>query len=157
LKTGAASVADPMAGYPDPVPSGTNHGDVNLTSSATIQPGIYHQLTVNGNITCTMAPGLYYFPTGTNGINLQNSATLQGDGVMIFNGCGDHFNFQQAALVDLSPPTSGTYRGISFWCERTDNNQYHIECSHNVTMSGTIYSAKGFFDLRPDGASTVYN
>ena len=60
--TGAPILADPLAGLALPSTSGlTNYGSESLSgnSSATIQPGIYKQITVSGNAKLTLSSGIY--------------------------------------------------------------------------------------------------
>lgn len=159
LRQGAASVADPLANVPDPIPSGANHGNLTCSGTMTIQPGVYNHLIINKNARVTMAPGVYYLGTANSpglGITIQTGGTLTGAGVMISNNSGDRLNFRQAGPINLSPPTSGPYRGIICFEPRASNLQIHIESRHNVTMTGTFYAQKGSFNLRPDGASTVF-
>ena len=159
LHQGAASVADPLANVPDPTESGTNYGDVTYTVDQTIQPGIYHNMTINWGVDVIMSPGIYYI---NGGIHFQGppagkpGGTLSGSEVMIYNNSGDHLDFQQAGPISLSPPTSGAYRGIVLFQPRSSNQQIHIESKNNVTLLGTLYAKNGFFDLRPDGSGTVF-
>ncbi len=159
-QTGVSAVADPLASIPEPVPAGTNHGNVTCSGTYTLQPGIYNSITVNNNAVVTMQPGIYYLGTKTspgNGIKVDTGATLTGTGVMFYNQSGDKVNFQGAGPVDLTPPTTGPYKGISFFQPRADTQEIHIESKSNVTMSGTFYAQKGEFDFRPDGANVAFN
>src|SRR5579871_1396830 len=73
------------------------------------------------------------------------------------NQSGDKFDLKQSGPVDLTPPTTGPYKGISFFQPRDDTQEIHIESISNVKMSGTFYAHSGEFDFRPDGASTTFN
>jgi hypothetical protein len=168
--TGAAAAADPLANIPEPVPSGTNYGSVTV-SGGTIQPGIYTSINITAGATVTMAPGIYYlssagglsdlggifgFFAGLAGITVNSGATLTGNGVMIYNQSGDNLDFYNAGAVNLTPPTSGTYKGISLFQPRSDTTEMHLISSNNVTISGTLYAPAGIWDLRPMG-SAVFN
>jgi hypothetical protein len=85
-----------------------------------------------------------------------SGATLSGSGVMIYNQTGDNLDFSNSGAVNLSPPTSGTYKGISLWQPRNDTTEMHLISSSNVTISGTIYAPAGLWDLRPMG-NAVFN
>jgi hypothetical protein len=164
------AVPDPLANVPEPVPSGTNYGILNVTSSTTIQPGIYASLNIAKNVNVTMAPGIYYFSSssafpdlggifpssGKAGITVNSGATLTGNGVMIYNQSGDNIDFANAGPITLNPPTTGTYMGISIFQPRSDANEVHLISSSNLTVTGTLYAAAGEFDLRPMGSS-VFN
>ncbi|HET6879334.1 MAG TPA: pilus assembly protein TadG-related protein [Pirellulales bacterium] len=161
LNQGAGVIADPLASVPEPTPSGTNYGSPTYNTSTTIYPGIYNGITIGPSATVTMSPGIYYIEG--NGIKWQApppnqpGGTLQGSGVMIYNTSGDHINPQPAGIMNLSAPTSGTYQGIIWFEPRTSNAQLHIESTQSITLAGTLYSQAGFWDIRPDGASTVFN
>ena len=163
-------VTDPLASIPEPTTAGlTDHGDMNITHNTTLDPGMYHNLTINSpSITVTLNPGIYYLKPGGS-LKLQ-AGTLVGTGVMIFDNTGGDNIFNKAqGVVNITPPTastggtwptgtnSSTYSGISFWIPRAQTKEVHIESDHNFTMSGTWYAQGGEFDIRPDGATTTFN
>ncbi|OYV84981.1 MAG: hypothetical protein B7Z73_14445 [Planctomycetia bacterium 21-64-5] len=159
-----------MASIPEPTTAGlTDHGDVNITHDTTLDPGIYHNITINQKgIAVTLNPGIYYLESGGS-LKLQ-AGSLQGTGVMFFDDTGgDNILNKAAGTVDITPPTastggtwptgttSATYSGISFWIPRSQTKEVHIESNFNLTMPGTWYAQAGEFDIRPDGAATVFN
>jgi hypothetical protein len=154
IQTGVGPWSDPLANVPEPtLPSGKGTS-INANSNTTISAGLYSTIQLNNaSATLTMNPGIYYI---TGGINIQ-AGSLVGNGVMIYNTSGDNLKFQGATSVNLTPPTSGTYAGISIWQPRSDSSEVHIESTGNVTISGTLYAQSGEFDIRPDGATTVFN
>jgi hypothetical protein len=155
LTTGISYVSDPLAYLPDPTKPSTSYNTSSVSGTVTLQPGYYkNKLNIGSNAVVTMAPGMYWLD---GGIVLGSNCSLTGTGVMIYNNAGDNLNFKSAATVNLTPPTSGTYKGISVWQPRTDTQEVHIECSNSITISGTWYAQTGEFDFRPDGADTVYN
>jgi hypothetical protein len=177
LQTFSTPVIDPLAAIPEPTTSGlSNNGSVTITSNTTLQPGIYTNITIGSygggsSPTVTLSPGLYYLDNGGS-FNL-NSGSLQGTGVMIINyTAGDNvfgMSNPPQGPINLTPPTatsggswptgttSATYNGISYWVPRSQTSEVHLRSSFNVTMSGTWYAQSGEFDIRPDGASTVFN
>lgn len=175
-------MTDPLASIPEPTTAGlTNYGDVNIQTTTTLNPGIYHNIQINSNwppgphppgppppATVTLNPGIYYLENGGN-LQLQ-SGTIQGTGVMIFDGTGGDNVFNKAqGIVNITPPTgstggtwptgtnSSTYSGISFWIPRAQTNEVHIESTFDFTMPGTWYAQAGEYDIRPDGATTTFN
>lgn len=170
VNTGVAPVADPLANIPEPVPTGTNFGSVTVSGTATLQPGIYTSINVAAGANVTMMPGIYYLSSsetddyggifsdsaGSAGITMGSGATLTGNGVMIYNQSGDNLDFVNAGPVTLTPPTSGTYKGISIFQPRNDSSEIHLISSNTFTVSGTLYGVSGNFDLRPMG-SLVFN
>ncbi len=187
LNTFNGAIPDPLANIPEPTTAGlTNYGSVTITSSnATLQPGIYTNITIQSGggwgggggggwgdggsspPVVTMAPGIYYLQNG--GSLTLSAGTLQGTGVMIFdNTSTDNVLNTSSGVVNISPPntssggswptgtTSSTYNGIVFWVPRALSAEVHIISTANLTMSGTFYAQAGEFDFRPDGSSTVF-
>jgi prepilin-type N-terminal cleavage/methylation domain-containing protein len=140
-------IPDPLQylAYPDEVglprfSDGTYHG-----------PGVYTTL-LNINHDQTMAPGIYILEKG---ITLQKqqftTTTIQGSGVMLFNGCGLHapvgctsngqVNIQGGTTVDLSPPTCGAYQGILIFQARDNPQTIKIGGTSAVSsFNGIIYA-----------------
>lgn len=152
--TGVPVVADPLADVPEPVPSGTNYGNKTCSGTVTIQPGIYGDITVSKNATVTMAPGVYYI-SSSGSIKTNSPCTITGTGVMIYNQSGDSLDFSNATTVNLQPPTSGTYMGISIFEPRSEVKEVHIKTNGSVTFGGTLYAQAGEFDLRPQTATST--
>jgi hypothetical protein len=163
-------IPDPLASIPEPTTSGlTNYGSVTV-SGGWLQPGIYQDITIKGG-TVTLEPGIYYLASG--GSFNMNGGSLQGTGVMIFNNTGGDnvFGMDNPAQgpINLTPPTptsggtwptgttSATYSGISMWLPRSQTTEAHVESAFNLTMSGTWYGQNAEYDIRPDGALTVFN
>jgi hypothetical protein len=170
LNTFTVPVPDPLASIPEPTTSGlTNYGSVTL-SGGFLQPGIYTNITVTSG-TVTLQPGIYYLASGGS-LDL-DGGSLQGTGVMIVDNTGSDNMLGMSdpgkGPINLTPPTptsggswpigttSTTYNGISLWVPRSRTAEVHVESSFNLTMSGTWYAQSGEFDIRPDGASTVFN
>jgi hypothetical protein len=154
LSTGVPVMTDPLAAVPEPVATGTNYGNKSCSGTVTIQPGIYSQIQISNNANVTMAPGIYYI---SGGLQMGSGSNLTGNGVMIYNTSGDNLKFDNAGSVTLTPPTSGTYQGISLFEPRAETKEVHLKCSNSITISGTLYAQNGEFDLRPNGADTVMN
>ncbi len=108
--TGSPVVADPLAGLAMPaIPAGlTNYGSksVSGSSSATLQPGIYSQISVSGAAKVTLAAGTYVIQSGGltasgsgtvsiaagtsiilegGGLSVSGAAAVSGNGVTVFN------------------------------------------------------------------------
>jgi Flp pilus assembly protein TadG len=156
LHEGAPAISDPLINIPEPVPSGTNYGNVTCAGNYTLHPGIYSQISVSNNANVTMLPGIYYLSSGGNGIKVGTAGTMTGSGVMIYNAAGDKLDFKQSGPITLTPPTSGPYQGISIWIPRTTTQEVHIESISNITLAGTLYAHAGEFDIRPDGANVTH-
>ncbi len=147
--TGAAVLADPLAGLALPSTSGlTNYGAESLSgnSSATIQPGIYSQITVSGNAKLTMSSGIYIIEGG--GFSVAGTASVTGSGVMIFNagskytstgGTYGSITLGGNGTCNLSPATSGIYAGIVFF-QPLDNTKAISVTGNASGIAGTIYA-----------------
>ncbi len=145
ITTGVASVGDPLASLPTPsAPAATTTpmSGYQGWGSFQMQPGLYSggiNLGNGGNF--TMAPGLYYVSGGD--FNIANGATLTGNGVTIFmdNSSGGTINFEGGTKTTLTPPTSGTYSGMSYFQDRNNATPPNIANGSTINMSGTFYAA----------------
>ena len=157
LKTGMSPLADPLASIPEPDPTGKpNYASPTYSIASTMQPGIYRDVTIKANVHVTMAPGIYYVSGGSMTLNAGSSLT--GNGVMFYDMPNDYFSkngIPVGATINLSPPTTGFYRGISVFEPRLNGKEVHIKSDGDITMSGALYSATGEFDLRPLLPTTV--
>jgi Flp pilus assembly protein TadG len=178
-------ITDPLANIAEPTVTGTTYGTgstgYSVTTTSTLQPGIYPGGIQIGSgsgsstIAVTLASGIYFLGTGTGsgsgstGFTIASGATVTGTGVMFYNQLGDNIS-PFSGSVNITPPTSGTYWGISFWQPRADAMEIHISGSANVTMPGTWYNVgtsyqtgenggnatTGEFDINP-AAGATYN
>ena len=82
--TGAATLADPLSAADAEHVRMTNYGSENLSgnSSATINPGIYSQISARAT-PAHMNSGVYIIEGG--GFSVSGNASVSGSGVMIFN------------------------------------------------------------------------
>jgi hypothetical protein len=98
----------------------------------TLQPGTYvGGLSISGSRNVILQPGIYVMQAGFNnyGFSFGSTGSLTGDGVMIYNdptgGGGplqNTINITGSGAVTLTPPSSGTYQGISIFQARNANN-----------------------------------
>ena len=150
--TGAAMLADPLAGLAAPSTSGlTNYGSVNLTTgSQTIKPGIYGSIKVSNSASLTMNAGTYIIEGG--GFSVSGSANVAGSGVTIYNagsncpsagGTYGSINLSSSGTFNLSAPSTGSYAGILIFQSR-DNIQtssINVSGKPGSAITGTIYAA----------------
>ena len=111
-KTGTpASASDPLAGLPlpavtdsssSPLPS---YGPVSVSGNTTktLQPGIYTSIQVSGNAKVTLNSGVYIIEGG--GLSVSGNASVSGKSVMIFN----------AGRVPTTAPPTAAPKGASRW------------------------------------------
>ena len=129
-------------------PGLTNYGSESLSgnSSATIQPGIYKQITVSGNAKLTLSAGVYIIEGG--GFSVSGNAGVSGSGVMICNAGSNYpstggsygsISLSGNGSYSLSPLSSGTYAGIVIFQPR--DNTDALSVSGNASgMTGAIYA-----------------
>ena len=58
-------------------------------------------------------------------------------------------------VINISPPTSGIYKGISLWQARSSTNDLSVTGNGGSTYSGTFYAAKGTLNVTGNGTNEV--
>jgi hypothetical protein len=124
---------------------------LSITSgNVTLNPGIYQGgISIKNSAAVTMNPGIYYLEGG--GLNVQNpGTTLSGTGVLIYNGetggsttnpsSVGSINISASAVVTLSPMSSGTYQGISFFQDRNATAGIGLAGGGGTNISGMVYA-----------------
>jgi Flp pilus assembly protein TadG len=170
--TGQPSIPDPFAAYLRPACcTGVSSypGQSTNSGSVTLNPGIYScaspctgALSFGGTAAVTMNPGIYIL---TGGLSTTGSASLSGSGVMIFNTlqnyptetgtCGP-ISLQGGAALSLSPPTTGYYKGMLLFQDRTCTQQVLIQGSLVVqTATGTVYVPRATVRLAGNSTTSV--
>ena len=143
--TGSQVISDPLAGLDAPTYSGTPISEVlGGSSTATINPGVYSQITVSGNAKLTMKAGTYVIEGG--GFSVSGSGGVSGTGVMIYNtnnsaGTFGAITVSGAGTVALSAPSSGTYAGILIFQDRSNTHRLTFSGSGTLGTAGAIYAA----------------
>jgi hypothetical protein len=137
--TNAPPVADPYANVPSPTPSGT----CQSATGPTYSPGTYcGGLTLQG--AANLQPGVYYIQGGDLKINA--GANVIGNGVTIYMAGDSSVQMNGNASVNISAPTSGTYKGMLMMGDRTcttcSNTQETLNGTAASLMTGAIYFPK---------------
>jgi hypothetical protein len=131
--TGVPPVSDPLAYLPEPtVPSNCSS---TVLSSGTANYGCYAGISINGNNSLTLNPGLYII---NGNISIGGSATVSGTGVTIYTNGSVSMNGN--APLTLSAPTSGTYNGILYFQSRSDSNSFSLTGTSGSSISGIFYA-----------------
>lgn len=115
--TGVSAITDPFSSLTVPSHSSCTYNNVTAKNTTTLSPGTYcGGLTVNANANVTLNPGTYVIDGSSFSINGQ--ATVTGSGVTIIltdrNGSYSQLQINGGATVNISAPTSGTYKGVAF-------------------------------------------
>lgn len=154
---GAPPVADPLAGLPAPNPAGmpvytTLPPAVNNVINLT--PGVYSQGIVNStsNVTVNLAPGIYICRgTQNNRSGFQfTGGNINANGVLIYIESGP-LDLAGNGALNLSPMTTGTYAGVTFFQARTNTSLAQINGTNNLNITGTLYFPNNRLDLRGTG------
>ena len=150
LITGSFYVPDPLAGLPAPIAGGMPDYD-RITAAGTYNPGYYPRgITVNGG-TIELNPGVYYIDRG---ITLTGNTLLRGSGVCLYLASQD-FRTTGGSGVVISPPTSGTYAGISYFQARTNTTASSIGGTGAFDIRGTIYFPNATFGMSGNASRTI--
>ncbi len=168
LVTGIAPVADPYAGFPKPSTTGmlvctslTTPGCQDASTPPHQNPGVYKN--VDFNVPVILNPGIYVLANSS----IHNSAS--GTGVFIFltnanypaSGglCGEfHIGISPGspgAVINLSPPTSGTYQNFSYYQDAFCKTALHADGTVSITMTGTVYLPQANFDISSSGTTAT--
>ena len=133
-----------------------------------LYPGVYNGgITVNGSATVTLhanadgTPGIYYLQGG--GFALSSTAKVQmasteTASVMIYNdwqSSSDAISVSVLAGLQLTPPTSGIYKGISYFQDRTSSATALVAGNGLYNVTGTFYVAGGLTDLQGNGDASI--
>jgi MBG domain (YGX type)/Right handed beta helix region len=155
--TGSQVISDPLAGLGVPTYSGTPISEVlSGSSTATINPGVYSQITVSGSAKLTMKAGTYVIEGG--GFTVSGSGGVSGTGVMIYNtdssaGTFGAITVSGAGTVALSAPSSGPDAGILIFQDRSNTHPLTFSGSGALGIAGAIYAAAA--ELVESGAARV--
>jgi hypothetical protein len=142
---GQVYVLDP--GRYDNLPNFTN-GDVVILKQASdnsSQQGVYY---LNGSGFTTNGATVVMDPTGaTTG------------GLMLFNNPGNNSNSSgisiSGGVVNLAPPTSGTYQGISIFQTRSATQTMSITGQGGTQITGTFYVPNASMQITGSSTTTL--
>jgi prepilin-type N-terminal cleavage/methylation domain-containing protein len=153
---------DPYAFLSPPDETALGLGAGNCTTSSgtkSCTPGVYtSQLTTTGSAkNVNLAPGIYVFEKG---FAPASGATVNGSGVMLYNGCGVNrpgslsgsctasgygsIAISGNADVTLTPMTTGSYAGVLIFQDRANTSPMTLNggSSVNAKYAGVVYAPK---------------
>ncbi|MCI0460167.1 MAG: pilus assembly protein TadG-related protein [Gemmataceae bacterium] len=161
--TGSVPVPDPLRDLPEP-----NSADYPVRTAPpnagpfggiiTLEPGRYtSRLFYDGQRVLVLQPGIYYLEQG---IRLQGDVQLIGTEVMIYNaGSGtNNIDLGGQGTWSLTPPTSGTYKGISIFQSRNTISQETtsiLRGNGGAGVTGTMYMPTTKVRLTGNGTQTL--
>jgi hypothetical protein len=122
--TGATSEGDPLAYVAAPaVGSCTSASQVSITTSRTIDPGVYcGGISISAGARVTLNPGTYILRGG--GLSISGGSNVSGDGVTFYNTAGGGYGYQGISFsggstATLRAPTGGPLAGILMFQDRS--------------------------------------
>ncbi len=128
---------DPFGGLAQPSVSGPCLTLPSSTGAATLSPGRY---CGGGNLkgVKTFLPGTYVMDGGDFRINA--SADVSGSNVTFFMTNNATTNFNGTAKINLTAPTSGTYKGIVFYGDPDNTyNSNKFNGTADSMLTGALY------------------
>jgi len=147
VTTGASALPDPFSWLPVPSSAGVNveaSGELSVSDNTTrtLRPGVYQKgIKLSGNAKVTLEPGVYYIAEG--GLSVSGNAILTGTGVMIYNASTrSGIDLSGNGNVKLTPPSSGTYAGITLYQNRSSSAPVSLSGNGELNIRGTIYAAR---------------
>lgn len=142
---------DPYASLPDPtVTGGGSNIRVNSNQTRNLTPGTYRDFRIQGTV--NLAPGVYIID-GSNGGELEFGAqsVINGTGVTFVlssstmsssGGDSAGVSMNGGATMNLSAPTTGTYKGVLIYQDRRTtamSERLIINGNSSSLMRGAIY------------------
>jgi hypothetical protein len=163
VHTGEQPQPDPLRSLPEPKMSDYSeqaNGPKHYSNgNRVLQPGVYHGgITITGQANVLMMPGVYYIDGG--GFSFSGQGNLVAQGVMIYNApknSSDSINLSGSAggSVTMTPPTSGTYKGLTLFQERSADNTMNISGNGGFYVTGTFYTAGSLMNVTGNGNAHV--
>lgn len=144
-------LADPLAAFPTP-----NQADYQVRATRiakytgnltyTIQPGVYQKgIAVGGSATVVMLPGLYHM--GSGAFSVAGSGSVIGEGVTVYSALPASANvsaidIQTNGRVVLSPPTAGSFSGMTIFLARTSASTITLQPNNNSQCASVAPSGQ---------------
>jgi hypothetical protein len=125
---------DPLANVTPPDPTGCISAPNAKTK--TLSPGTYCSETISGEV--TLEPGSYILRGGE--VKLGGNGFLIGHGVTIFLLEGAKFAISANQIVQLSPPESGDYAGITIYQARGNTSPLMVDGGVGSEITGFVYA-----------------
>jgi hypothetical protein len=148
VNTNQPQGVDPYKDVPAP-PIPASCSSVPGGPSVTLSPGKYKGLSLSGSGSVTFQPGIYVIDGSATGagcggggsaFSITGNKHIIGTGVMFYLTGGATLSFNGTAELDLTAMTTGDYKGLLFYGDRTQptaNNTFNG--NNSSTMTGAVY------------------
>lgn len=130
-------VADPFRTVPEPIVTGSCQN----SNGNNLQPGRYcNGLTLQNSV--NLKPGVFIIDGGTLKMNANANVSGSGVTIVLANNAGVSLNGN--ATMNLSAPTTGTYKGLLFFGSRKNSTSTAVTLNGTASsvMTGAIYFSK---------------
>jgi hypothetical protein len=157
LQTRVPPTPDPYAGLEIPSKGvdrklGDQKTTIDGRETYNLQPGRYTEdWKFDHNDAVNLAPGTYYLDGKK--IDVHDQATMQGSEVTIYSAGKGEMRFHSTGNITLSPPTSGTYAGITLFKDPTAKGKLTFEKDTDLNLSGAIYAPSSMVRFQKTAAS----
>jgi hypothetical protein len=128
----------------------------------TYHPGAYprgiNETSGSGIDYIVFESGLYYFPPNSGGLKLTGQANVLAEEVMIYNDPrvnSDAIEITGQGTITWTPPSSGTYKGMSIFQNRDSPIGLSITGNGSSNMSGTFYAANAEMSITGNGSDVL--
>jgi Flp pilus assembly protein TadG len=151
--TGCAAMADPLASIPEPTVPTTACTGYTYSGANCYWTG---SITISGNQTLSGSAtnSVLYFKNAT--VSVASGANITSSGLVWFFDSTSSLSFGGNGTVNITAPTSGTYKGMSLFQSRSatiNNSSIRLTGSSDFVLDGTIYVPRA--DLQMTGTSDV--
>ena len=142
VMTGVEPSPDPLASLPSPA-KGTDRDPKDFKTSVggrdvfNLLPGKYKELKFDKDDLIKLSPGTYYVE---GEISLKDSCSIDGSGVTIYSAGKKGAKFKGSGNITLSPPTTGTYRGVTLFQNGGSKSKIEFRNDKDLDFSGIIYA-----------------
>lgn len=150
--TVASAVKDPLSSLTAPTAGSCTQTNMTIGGTTTLTAGTYcGGINMNGSgYTVTLDPGTYVF---TGAVNIP-AVTVTGTGVTLYFTSGT-LQMNSSAIVQVTAPTSGTYKGIVLWQSSSNSAGMDIDSGSTSYFQGAIYLPDAALTLNSNCNSTA--
>lgn len=159
VTTGMTTQADPLSGTVTPPSNPGGCSSVNVNGSRTLGPAsgdtiCYSSLSIQAGASATFKPGVYYI---NGNLSVAGGASLSGTGgVTFYITNGGSVSIAGGAVINLTAPSSGSYKGMLFYQDPADTSKFKFVGGSSGTINGIFYVPGAQLDLN-GGSGQVLN
>jgi hypothetical protein len=149
---GGPTVPDPLADLPTPeaLAPPCCSGPQVVVSDTTLSHGVYESISVSGNATLTLEPGVYVL-TDAPGLSITGNGRVVGNGVTVYLACSSYptpcagpgapLSLAVNGHYLASAPTSTEYAGLSIFSDRGNTAPIVVANNAGLNLNGALYAA----------------